>query len=54
VLAGQSSHLIPANFLVNPAEDNVKGTVISLETAVGIGAASGMTVSGFGDAPKRR
>jgi Uncharacterized low-complexity proteins len=42
------------NFLVNAAENKVKGAVISLDAAVGIVAAMGITVSGFGDAPKRR
>ena len=43
-----------ANFLINPAENKTKGAIISLDAAVSIVAAMGMTVSGFGDAPKRR
>ena len=43
-----------SNLLFTPTENKVKGAVISLDAAVGIVAAMGMTVSGFGDAPKRR
>ena len=42
-----------SNLLFNPTDNKVKGAVISLDAAVGIVAAMGMTVSGFGDAPKR-
>ena len=40
------------NFLINPSENKTKGAIISLEAAVSIVSAMGMTVSGFGDAPQ--
>ena len=40
------------NFLINPSENKTKGAIISLDAAVGIVSAMGMTVSGFGDAPQ--
>jgi fluoroquinolone resistance protein len=43
-----------ANFLINPADNKTKGAIISLDAAVSIVSAMGMTVSGFGDASKRR
>jgi fluoroquinolone resistance protein len=42
------------NLVLNPAENKVKGAVIALDAAVGIVAAMGMTVYGFGEGSKRR
>jgi hypothetical protein len=42
------------NVRLNPTENRVKGSIISLDAAIGVVATKGMHVSGFGAAPKRR